>query len=207
MHADSRLMDEHQRALAARLLRENIARQGVCRAVGVSIRWLIDVMGACFEAAPEHRHGQLPNRSGEVIMRRVGAEGDEVCSVVKQKANEPWRWLAMERSGRQIIAVHVGDRRRDRAKRLRANLPAVYREQAIFSTDQDEVYTGMIPAARKAITKKARKTHHLERFNTTLRQRVSQLVRETLAYSKQVENPSGAIRYFTCDDNLMRPPA
>src|ERR1700752_1904460 len=108
-----------------------------------------------------------------MIMRRVEAEADEMCSFVKQKANKPWLWRAMERSSRQIIAVHVGDRRRDSAKQLWANLPAVYREQAIFYTDQYEVYKGVIPAARhKAITKKAHKTNHLVRFNNTLRQHV-----------------------------------
>jgi insertion element IS1 protein InsB len=81
----------------------------------------------------------------------------------------------------------------------------VYREQAIFYTDQDEVYQGVIPARRhKAITKQARKTNHLERFNKTLRQRVSRLVRATLALSKKVENHIGAIRYFLCHYNLAR---
>jgi insertion element IS1 protein InsB len=141
-------------------------------------------------------------------MRRVEAEADEMCSFVKHKANKHWLWLAMERSSRQIIAFHVGDRSRDSAKQLWANLPTVYQEQAMFYTDQYEVYKGVIPTARhKAITKKARKTNHLERFNTTLRQRVSRLVRETLAFSKKVENHIGAIRYFISDYNLMRPPA
>ena len=69
-------------------------------------------------------------------MRRVEAEADEMCSCVKQQANEPWLWLAMDRSSRQIIAFHVGDRSRDSAKQWWANLSAVYREQAIFYTDQ-----------------------------------------------------------------------
>ncbi len=63
----------------------------------------------------------------------------------------------------------------------------------------------MIPAARhKAITKHARKTNHIERFNNTLRQRVSRLVRSTLAFSKKLENHIGAIRYFICHYNLTR---
>jgi insertion element IS1 protein InsB len=165
-------------------------------------------MGTCFEAAPEHLHVQLPNRPGEVIMRRVEAETDEMCGFVKHKANKQWLWRAMDRSSCQIIAFHVGDRSRDSAKQLWANRSAVYQEQAIFYTDQYEVYKGVSPVARhKAITKKARKTNHLERFNNTLRQHVSRLVRETCAFSKKVENHIGAIRYFICDYNLMRPPA
>jgi IS1 family transposase len=56
------------------------------------------------------------------------------------------------------------------------------REKAIVYTDQYAVYKGVIPAGRhKAITKKARLANHLERFNKTLRQRVSRLVRFGIA--------------------------
>jgi hypothetical protein len=43
-----------------------------------------------------------------------------------------------------------------------------------------------------------------ERFNNTLRQRVSRLVRETLSFSKTLANHIGAIKYFICHDNLTR---
>ena len=56
----------------------------------------------------------------------------------------------------------------------------------------------------KAITKHARKTNHSERFNHTLRQRISRLVRSSLAFSKNVANHVGAIRYFICHYNLTR---
>jgi hypothetical protein len=50
----------------------------------------------------------------------------------------------------------------------------------------------------------ARKTNHLERFNNTLRQRVSRLVRNTLAFSKKLALHVGAIRSFICYYNLTR---
>ena len=88
---------------------------------------------------------------------------------------------------------------------LWANRPAVYREQATCYTDQDEVYEGVIPPAQhQAITKKARQTNHLERFNNTLRQRVSRLVRDTLAFAKKRANHIGGITYVICHDNLTR---
>ena len=66
-------------------------------------------------------------------------------------------------------------------------------------------YTGVIPAERhQAITKHARKTNHIERFNNTLRQRVSRLVRETLSFSKKLAHHIGAIKYFICHYNLTR---
>ena len=62
-----------------------------------------------------------------------------------------------------------------------------------------------MPAApHQTITKKARKTNHIERFHNTLRPRVSRLVRDTLACSTQLENHSGAIRSFIGHDNLTR---
>jgi hypothetical protein len=58
-----------------------------------------------------------------------------------------------------------------------------------LSLPTDEVYKGVIPPAQhKAITKNARKTNHTERFNNTLRQRVSRLTRDTLSFSKKLTN-------------------
>ena len=95
----------------------------------------------------------------------------------------------MDKQTRQILAFYVGDRSRDSAKRLWANIPAVYRENATFYTDQYAAYLGVIPSAQhRSLTKHARKTNHIERFNNTLRQRISRLVRSTLAFSKKVDN-------------------
>ena len=54
------------------------------------------------------------------------------------------------------------------------------------------------------MTKQARKTNHLERFNNTLRQRVSRLVRETLSFAKKLANHIGAIKFFLCHYNLEK---
>jgi IS1 family transposase len=69
-----------------------------------------------------------------------------------------------------VIAFYIGDRRQKSGEQLWANLPAVYQPQAVFDTDLYEVYKGVIPPERhKALTKKARKTNHLERFNSLTR--------------------------------------
>jgi insertion element IS1 protein InsB len=162
-------------------------------------------MVECFAACPDHLHVRLPNSLTDVVLLRLEAEADEMWSFVQQKANRQWLWIAMDATTRQVVAFHVGDRSHDSAKELWANISLVYREQATFYTDQYEAYPGVIPAARhKAITKKARKTNHIERFNNTLRQRVSRLVRETLSFSKKLANHIGAIKYFICHYNLTR---
>ena len=126
-------------------------------------------------------------------------------SFVAKKANKQWLWIAMDKQSRQIIAFHVGDHSHESAKQLWVYLPAVNREQVTCYTDQYAAYTGIIPTAQhKAITKHARKTNHIERFNNTMRQRVSRLVRDTLTFSKKLANHIGAIKYFICHCNLTR---
>jgi insertion element IS1 protein InsB len=198
-------MAHAQRTLMEPLLRERISLRGICRAGGVSLTWLVHFMVERFAACPDHFHVQLPVRPTTVVRRQLEAEADEMWSFVETKANKQWLWIAMDATTRQIIAFHVGDRRRDSAKELWANIPESYREQATLHTDHYEAYKGVMPAERhRAITKKARQTHHLERFNNTLRQRVSRLVRETLSFSKKRANHIGASKHFICHDNLTR---
>lgn len=105
----------------------------------------------------------------------------------------------MDAKTRQVIAFHVGDRSRRSAKRLWAKIPLAYRHHATFYTDQYVVYEEVIPTAQhQAISKLARKTNHIERFNNTLRQRMSHLVRATLSFSKKLTHHIGAIKYFIC---------
>jgi IS1 family transposase len=88
---------------------------------------------------------------------------------------------------------------------LWGKIPKAYRRYATFHTDQYVVYKGVIPVAQhRAINKKARKTNHIERFNNTLRQRVSRLVRSALSFSKKIDNHIGAIKMFICHYNLTR---
>jgi insertion element IS1 protein InsB len=140
-----------------------------------------------------------------VVLPRLEAEANEMWSFVQKKANRQWVWIAMDATTRQAMAFHVRDRRRDNAKELWAKIPLVYCEQATFHADQYDTYQGVIPVARhQAITKKAWKTNHIERFNNTLRQRVSRLVRGTLSFSKKLANHIGAIKFFICYYNLAK---
>jgi insertion element IS1 protein InsB len=203
--ATFQLISDERRTLIANLLRERISLRGICRAVGVSLGWLLHFMVECFAACPAHLYARIPPHPTKVWIRGLEAEADELWSFVQKKANKQWIWIAMDAESRQIIAFHVGDRSRESAKALWANIPEVYQQHATFHTDQYEVYRGVIPAERhKAITKKARKTNHIERFNNTLRQRISRLVRESLSFSKNLANHIGAIKFFICHYNLQK---
>jgi insertion element IS1 protein InsB len=199
------LILDDTRALSERLLVERISLRGICRAVGVKLKWLLGFLVQCFEALPDHLHVQPVTCHGDVMIQRLAAEADEMSSFVHKKANKQWIWIAMDAETRRVLAFHVGDRSRKSAKRLWAKIPHAYRQHTIFYTDQYVVYEGVIPAAQhRAISKLARKTNHLERFNNTLRQRVSRLVRETLSFSKKLANHIGAIKLFICHYNLTR---
>ncbi len=203
--ANPHLISDERRALVENLLRERLSLRGICRAVGVSLGWLLHFMVERFAACPNHVNRRLPTSPANVLIYKLEAEADEMWSFVQKKVNKQWIWLAMDAKSRQIIAFHVGDRSRESAKALWAEIPEVYQQHATFHTDQYDVYNGVIPAERhKAITKKARKTNHIERFNNTLRQRLSRLVRATLSFSKKVENHIGAIKFFICHYNLEK---
>ncbi|TRU48601.1 MAG: IS1 family transposase, partial [Microcystis aeruginosa Ma_QC_Ch_20071001_S25] len=46
-------------------------------------------------------------------------------------------------------------------------------------------------------------TNPIERLNNTLRQRISRLVRQSLSFSKKMDNHIGAIWYFIYDYNAQ----
>jgi insertion element IS1 protein InsB len=203
--SEDHIIADEQRTLSEHLLRERISPRGICRAVGVSLLWLLHFMVECFAACPDHLHIWRPAGPTEVVIQQLEAEADEMWSFVGKRANKPWIWMAMDAQTRQVIAFHVADCRRESAQELWAKIPVAYREQARFHTDQYEAYKGVIPAERhQAITKQARKTNYIERFHNTLRQRLARLVRETLSFSKKLANHMGAIRYFICHYNLTR---
>ena len=105
----------------------------------------------------------------------------------------------------QIIAFFVGNRSKKSAQQLWNNITENYRQQATFYTDQYENYEGVIPAIKhRAVSKESGKVNHLERFNCTLRQRVSRLVRKALSFSKKLNHHIGAIKYFIGYYNLTK---
>jgi insertion element IS1 protein InsB len=96
LHVENRLIAEDQRTLVERLLREKISLHGICRAVGVSIRWLLGFMVGRFNAAPEHLHVPLPDSPTTVMLYQLEVEADEMWSFVGKKANQQWLWLALD---------------------------------------------------------------------------------------------------------------
>ena len=122
---------------------------------------------------------------------------DEMWSFVGRKNNKQWIWFALDVSTREIVGVYVGTRSREGAEGLWQSLPAVYRQCAVAYTDFWSAYDQVFPSKRhQSVGKESGKTSYIERFNCTLRQRVSRLVQKTLSFSKKLENHIAAIWYF-----------
>ena len=200
--SDSQRVGADTKALVGKLLLERLSLRGICRVTGVSLTWLLQFVAILYErlpddlcvapAAPERRVGLL----------RLEAEVDELWGFVRRRADKQWLWLAFDPETRQVIAFYVGDRSRESARRLWRRIPQDYRERATFYSDDWEAYKGVLPAERHRVCGKGSGlTSGVERFNCTLRQRVSRLVRKALSFSKKLENHIGAIKYFICHYN------
>ena len=186
----SPISDIHKQ-LIDRLLLERISLRGICRAVGVSERWLQYYVNDKYLNVP--RQIDFSGKSQGILI----LECDELWSFVNSKQEKQWVWLALGRDTREIVGVHIGDRSRHGAQALWDSIPEDYQKNAISFTDFWEAYKLVFPKARHlSVGKETGQTSHIERFNNTLRQRVSRLVRKSLSFSKKLVNHIGAIWYF-----------
>ncbi len=129
-------------------------------------------------------------------------EWDELWSFVEKKTQECWRWLALCRRTRQIVAYAIGDRSQDGAMSLCEQAPKGYRRYATRS-DFWLAYEAAFPArTHRFCGKEEGETNHAERWFGTLRSRLSRLVRRTYSLSKSVERHLDAIHLFIASYNL-----
>ncbi len=137
---------------------------------------------------------------------RLTIQWDELWSFVGNQGNKQWVWLALDVETREIVGVYIGARDEAAARKLWESLPPVYRQCAVAYTDFWAAYGTVLPSKRhRAVGKETGLTSSIERFNNTLRQRVSRLVRKTLSFSKSLENHIGAIWYFIHHYNASLP--
>jgi insertion element IS1 protein InsB len=131
-------------------------------------------------------------------------EADEIWSFVVSKRNKQWIWIALDVTTKQVIAFYVGDRSASSARELWRRIPQVYGDYATFYTDGLAAYKTVLPSERHQVcAKSSGHTNMIERFNCTLRQRVSRLVRGALSFSKMIKNHIRAIKYFICHYNKV----
>ena len=184
-------LDFYTETLLKRLLLERLSLAGIARVLQVSESWLQTYVNRFYSKL---------DRTLEVTPKtqsKLTVQMDELWSFVDSKGNKQWVWLALDRQTREIIGCHIGDRSRASARVLWASLPGIYRQCAVIFTGYWEAYQTVLPSKRhRAVGKENGLTSHIERFNNTLRQRVSRLVRRTLSFSKKLDNHEGAIWHF-----------
>lgn len=176
--------------LVDKLLLERIPIAGISRVTGISEPWLQEYINEKYDNIP--REVNIVKNKG-----RLTIECDEMWSFVGNKNDKVWIWLAIDFDSREIVGVFAGSRDKIGAEGLWKSLPGVYRQCAVCYTDFWASYEEIIPETRhRPVGKNSGKTSHIERFNLTLRQRVSRLVRKTLSFSKKLSNHIGSIWYF-----------
>jgi IS1 family transposase len=120
-----------------------------------------------------------PNDANATIL-----ELDELWSFVLKKVNTSWIWIALCRKTRQVVSYAIGNRSKETGEKLWNKIPLSYRSGKCF-TDFYGVYKNIIPEDQPyPVGKETGETAHVERWNNTLRQRLSRFVRQTLSFSK-----------------------
>ncbi len=122
---------------------------------------------------------------------------DERGSVVGDRRDVRWVWVALDADTRPVVGTVAGDRTEGTARPRWAALPREYRDGATVRTDVRARYRAVVPEARHvAAGKEAGLTNHVERFGCTLRPRRARFVRKTRSFSKCPLNHVGALWYF-----------
>ena len=185
-------ISQDKKDLIDNLLLEKISLAGIRRVLKISKTWLQKYVNNKYKDVPQ----KITLSDNITLDLNIVIECDELWSFVGKKKEKQWLWLALDRNTRQIIGVYIGDRSAASAQNLFNSIPTIYSLSAHFYTDYWAAYNSAIPAQQHTASKKSGKTNHIERFNNTLRQRVSRLVRDTLSFSKKIENHIGSIWYF-----------
>jgi IS1 family transposase/transposase-like protein len=169
---------KEQQELMQRMLLERISQAGIARVLQVSE----DTVQRYVNARAVVVKKQV-SRSTKP-KKRLNVQMDKLWSFVDNKGNQQWVWLALDAQTREIVGVHIGDRSAVSALALWNSMPPVYRQCAIIYTDHWSAYDSVLPSKRHySVDKDSGCTSYIERFNCTIRQRVSRLVRKSLSNS------------------------
>jgi len=105
--------------------------------------------------------------------------------------------LAIDVLTKEIVGVYIGQIHKDGVRGLWIFLPAVYRQCSVNSTDFWSAYGIVFYKKRhRAVGKDTGQTNYIEKFNNTMRQRISRLARKTLSFSKKLSNHMGSSLVF-----------
>ena len=136
--------------------------------------------------------------------KAVELELDEMWSFVFKKKRKRWIWLALCKATRQVVACVIGGRSKRTCKQLWKTIPKNYR-QGICYSDFWKAYKEVLPDEHhQSVSKQSGLTNHIERFNNTIRQRLSRFVRKTLSFSKSEHMHQICLHLFLYRYNIER---
>jgi len=169
---------EIDKQMVLRASLERCSLRGVERIFDITRQTVVRWINTHIQKLPAVADTLLPAFPVDVL------ELDEVWSFVLKKAGPRWLWTAMCRRTRQIVAFAIGDRSKATCLRLWKAIPDTYKHCQTFS-DFWTAYQHVFPAeTHHCVGKETGETAHMERWNNTLRQRMSRYVRQTLSFSK-----------------------
>ena len=157
---------------------ERLSLRGICRVFKLSLSTLYFMLQLETQSLPNFRESIAPVQLGDIL------EFDELCGFVGKKANKRWLWVALNRTNRQVVGYVIGDRSSQTFKRLIRKIPNEYLACQSYSDLWKSYRILQAKGNHKLVTKDTGQTNHIERWNCTLRQRVSRYVRKSLAFSK-----------------------
>ena len=189
---------EPVRGAVQRALLERISLRGLERVWGVSRRTIAQWLEAWAT--------QLPPLEATLAAAQVEdvLELDEVWSFVLKKAQQRWIWVALCRRTRQIVAYFIGDRTEASCLQLWRRIPPAYTRCHSFSDFWDAYQHVFATDRHQSVGKDSGQTSHIERWFSTLRQRLARFVRKTLSFSKSDKFHEFVWRLFVHHYNLGR---
>lgn len=197
-------VDDSTRGYIRSALAERLSLRAISRVFKRSLTWVTGFAKQVWLSTPadlEARPCMLFVSSLDEL-QDIGIQIDEAWSFVGRKSNKVWIWIAYDGERQQVIDIHFGNRGYNSAVALWHKIPVEWQDHCCFDTDDWKAYKMVIPEEQHYIKKAL--TQALERFNCTLRQRCSRLVRKSLSFSKSIENHELAIRYFCWQFNLEK---
>ena len=184
-------------------LKERISLRGICRIFEVSMNWLQPFARNLWQQTPDNLGLSWHLITQIKKLQVFGIQADEMWSFVQRKKQKRWIWIAYDPVHRLVIAYHIGNRGIKAANQFWKKIPVTLR-RCKFETDDWDAYQSIIPAKQHKVGKDL--TYFIEGFNTTIRARVSRLVRKSLSFSKLDQWHNLAIGWFFWQFNLERQP-
>ena len=193
--ATNKRISEETKAQIDKLLLEKLSLAGIARVLDVSETWLQQYVNQKY--ANVRKAG-----SGSGKKRGLVIECDELSSfVATRKIDNGCGWLWTEGRVRSwVVSSVLGTSQGHKGYgtacplatwTLSATPTCLWAYQSVVFGNRHHRH--------------GKGTQHIERFNCTLRQRVSRLVRKTLSFSKKQENHIGAIWLFVHHYNASLP--